>query len=32
MSVHYEHDVLITAAGPKVLTAGLEELEDVILK
>ena len=32
MSVHYEHDVLITATGPKVLTAGLEQLDDVILK
>lgn len=30
LSVHYEHDVLVTADGPRVLTAGLEELEDVI--
>lgn len=30
MSVHYEHDVLITEEGPRVLTAGLEELPDVI--
>jgi methionyl aminopeptidase len=30
MSVHYEHDVLITAEGPRVLTAGLEQLDDVI--
>lgn len=30
LSVHYEHDVLITDEGPRVLTAGLEELPDVI--
>lgn len=30
MSVHYEHDVLITDKGPRVLTAGLEELNDII--
>jgi methionyl aminopeptidase len=30
LSVHYEHDVLITDAGPRVLTAGLEELKDVV--
>lgn len=30
MSVHYEHDVLITEDGPRVLTEGLDELEDVI--
>jgi methionyl aminopeptidase len=30
MSVHYEHDVLITAEGPRVLTAGLEQVRDVI--
>ncbi|MFT3684873.1 MAG: M24 family metallopeptidase [Phycisphaerales bacterium] len=30
MSVHYEHDVLITEGGPRVLTAGLDELNDVI--
>lgn len=30
MSVHHEHDVLMTDDGPKVLTAGLEELPDVI--
>ena len=30
MSVHYEHDVLITEAGPRILTAGLDELDDVI--
>lgn len=30
MSVHYEHDVLITDHGPLVLTAALENLSDVI--
>lgn len=30
MSVHYEHDVLITEDGPRVLTADLEKLDDVI--
>lgn len=30
LSVHYEHDVLITADGPRVLTAGLEQINDVI--
>lgn len=30
MSVHYEHDVLITKDGPRVLTEGLEEIGDVI--
>lgn len=30
MSVHYEHDVLITADGPRVLTHGLEDLPDVV--
>lgn len=30
MSVHYEHDVLITEDGQKVLTEGLESLTDVI--
>lgn len=32
MSVHYEHDVLITDGEPDVLTAGLEQLEDVITR
>lgn len=32
VSVHYEHDVLVTASGPRVLTAGLEQLPDVIVK
>lgn len=30
--VHYEHDVLVTDAGPRVLTAGLEELSDIITR
>lgn len=30
LSVHYEHDVLISENGPVVLTAGLEETKDVI--
>jgi methionyl aminopeptidase len=30
LSVHYEHDVLITDSGPRVLTAGLEEVGDVV--
>lgn len=30
LSVHYEHDVLITEQGPEVLTEGLEEIKDVI--
>ncbi|QYK49227.1 MAG: type I methionyl aminopeptidase [Phycisphaeraceae bacterium] len=30
MSVHYEHDVLITEDGPRVLTEGMEQLPDVI--
>ncbi|MEL7473843.1 MAG: type I methionyl aminopeptidase [Planctomycetota bacterium] len=30
LSAHYEHDVLITEDGPKVLTAGLEEIGDII--
>ncbi|MFI4897130.1 MAG: type I methionyl aminopeptidase [Phycisphaerales bacterium JB059] len=30
LSVHYEHDVLITESGPRVLTAGLEQIQDVI--
>lgn len=31
LAVHYEHDVLITEKGPRVLTEGMEEVEDVIL-
>ena len=30
MSVHHEHDVLITEKGPRVLTEGLEDIEDRI--
>lgn len=30
LSVHYEHDVLITENGPRVLTAELEDIRDVI--
>ncbi|MEM9083837.1 MAG: type I methionyl aminopeptidase [Planctomycetota bacterium] len=29
-SVHYEHDVLVTEEGNEILTAGLENIEDVI--
>ena len=32
MTVHYEHDVLITPDGSRVLSEGLEELEDVITR
>ncbi len=32
LSVHYEHDVLITDQGPVVLTEGLDELETVITR
>ncbi len=32
LAVHYEHDVLITENGPRVLTEGLEGVEDVILR
>lgn len=31
MSVHYEHDVLITDGEPRVLTEGLDEVNDVIV-
>jgi methionyl aminopeptidase len=31
LSVHYEHDILITEQGPEVLTEGMEELKDVIV-
>jgi methionyl aminopeptidase len=31
LSVHYEHDVLITENGPRVLTEGLEETKDIIV-
>ncbi|GMV25131.1 MAG: methionine aminopeptidase [Phycisphaerae bacterium] len=32
LAVHYEHDVLITANGPRVLTEGLESVTDVITR
>lgn len=32
MSVHYEHDVLITHNGPRVLTEGLDEIETIITR
>lgn len=30
LSVHYEHDVLITPKGPRVLSEGLDDLPDVV--
>jgi methionine aminopeptidase len=30
LSVHYEHDVLVTPEGPRILTEGMEQLPDVI--
>ncbi|MBC7835497.1 MAG: methionyl aminopeptidase [Phycisphaerales bacterium] len=30
LSVHYEHDVLITEKGPRVLTEGMESLPNVV--
>lgn len=32
LSVHYEHDVLITQSGNQVLTEGLEQLDDLITR
>jgi methionyl aminopeptidase len=32
LTVHYEADVLVTADGPRDLTAGLWEIDDVIVK
>ncbi|MEQ8770488.1 MAG: M24 family metallopeptidase [Phycisphaerales bacterium] len=32
MTVHYEHDVLVTESGNKLLTEGLDDLEDVITR
>lgn len=32
MSVHYEHDVLITDKGNRVLTEGMDDLPDVVLR
>ncbi|MEM8962378.1 MAG: type I methionyl aminopeptidase [Acidobacteriota bacterium] len=31
-AVHYEHDVLVTENGPRLLTAGIEEVVDVITR
>jgi methionyl aminopeptidase len=31
LAVHYEHDVVVTDAGPLVLTDGLESINDVIV-
>ena len=31
-SVHYEHDVLVTPDGPRLLTAGLDDLRDEITR
>lgn len=30
MSVHYEHDVLVTDDGPRVLTDGLQNVRDIV--
>jgi len=30
LSVHYEHDVLITKTGPRVLTQGLYDLPEIV--
>lgn len=30
LSVHYEHDVLVTENGPRILTDGLQDLPDVV--
>ncbi len=30
LSVHYEHDLLITENGPEILTAGLENVKDIV--
>ncbi len=32
LSVHYEHDVLVTADGPRILTDGLQTVTDVITR
>lgn len=31
-SVHYEHDVLVTEDGPRILTEGLDEIDDLVLR
>jgi methionyl aminopeptidase len=30
LAVHYEHDILITADGPRVLTEGLDAVQDIV--
>ena len=30
LAVHYEHDVLITADDPRVLTDGLDMIQDIV--
>lgn len=30
VAVHYEHDVLITEDGPRILTEGMEDIKDVV--
>ncbi|RNC81657.1 MAG: type I methionyl aminopeptidase [Phycisphaera sp.] len=30
LSVHYEHDVLVTESGPRVLTEGLQDLPEIV--
>jgi methionyl aminopeptidase len=32
LAAHHEHDVLITENGPRVMTEGLDDLPDVILR
>jgi len=32
LSVHYEHDVLVTSDGPRILTNGLQDVTDVITR
>ena len=32
LSVHYEHDVLVTTDGPRILTQGLQNVMDVITR
>jgi len=30
MTVHYEHDVMIAPEGPRILTAGMDDIQDII--
>ncbi|MBK7404661.1 MAG: M24 family metallopeptidase [Phycisphaerales bacterium] len=30
LAVHYEHDILVTEDGPRILTEGLDDLRDVV--